>query len=171
LKSHYHQAQGGDQQNAEKGSMIAKTGGENPSQDGTQALAEGCTEGEVPEFTFAPKRGVQGGYKALDGDDMNLKTQPSRNLRGHKGQNVLRTHEQQGANDVTEHPEGKGAFYPDPVRKPTDGDGDKEGEKAKGAHNKADQCGGGTQVMGQEGNKGENHAVAGKIQCENNQNQ
>jgi hypothetical protein len=151
--------------------MIAKTGGDNPSQDGPQALAEGCTEGEVPEFTLAPKWGVKRGYKGLAGNDMKLKTQPSCNLRGYKGQNVIRTDEQQGAYDVAEHPEGKGTLYTDPVRKPTDGDGKEEREQAEGADNNADHRGGGTQVMGQKRNKGENHAVAGEMQCENNQNQ
>jgi hypothetical protein len=167
-KSHYHQAQSGDQQNHEKSGMIAKTGGDNPSQDGPQALAKGCTEGKVTEFTLALKWGVERGYKALAGYDMNLKTQSSRNLREHKGQNVTRTDEQQGAYDVAEHPEGKGTFYADPVRKPTDGDGKKEREQAEGADNNADHRGGGTQVLGQQGNKGKNHAKAGEIQSENN---
>jgi hypothetical protein len=59
---------------------------------------------------------------------MKLKTQPSHNLRGHKGENVTRTDKQQSAYDVAEHPEGKGTFYADPVRKPTDGDGEEERE-------------------------------------------
>jgi hypothetical protein len=84
---------------------------------------------------------------------------------------VIRTDEQQGAYDVAEHPEGKGTLYTDPVRKPTDGDGKEEREQAEGADNNADHRGGGTQVMGQKRNKGENHAVAGEMQCENNQNQ
>jgi hypothetical protein len=109
--------------------MIAKTGGDNPSQNRSQALTEGCTEGEVPEFTLAPKWGIKRGYKGLAGYDMKLKTQPSRYLRGHQGPNVIRTDEQQGAYDVAEHPEGKGTLYADPVRKPADGDAEEEREQ------------------------------------------
>ena len=148
-KSHYYEARNGDQQSHKKGPRIAKTGGENPSQDGPYALAEGSTEGEVPEPTLAPNWGVKGGYKGLAGDDVELKTQPSQSLRGHKGQNVIRTDEQQGTQDVAEDPEEEGTLYADPVRKSAHGDGEKEREQAEGADNNADHRGRGTQIVSQ----------------------